>query len=70
MLTLHGSAGSAARRRAFSVRLIGDDVRHAPRPWRTSPEFEGLQDELAEGAVMEHPLFPMVYPRQRRASSQ
>ena len=63
MLTLHGSAGSTARRRAFSVRMMGDDVRHAPRPWRTSPEFEGLADELADGVPMDHALFPVVYPR-------
>ncbi len=31
MLTLHGSAGSATRRRVFSVRFVGDDARHAPR---------------------------------------
>jgi len=61
MLTLHGSAGSTARRRAFSLRMIGDDVRHAPRRWRTSPQFDGLADELEEGAEMDHPLFPLVY---------
>jgi ectoine hydroxylase-related dioxygenase (phytanoyl-CoA dioxygenase family) len=38
MLTLHGSRGTTGRRRAFSVRVTGDDVVHAPRPWRTSPE--------------------------------
>lgn len=68
MLTLHGSAGSTARRRAFSVRFLGDDVRHAPRPWRTSPEFEGLAEELAEDAVMDHPRFPLVYPRPTRST--
>jgi ectoine hydroxylase-related dioxygenase (phytanoyl-CoA dioxygenase family) len=36
MLTLHSAAGSAARRRVFSVRFIGDDIRHAPRRWMTS----------------------------------
>ena len=35
------------RRRAFSVRFLGDDVTHAPRRWKTSPEFPGLADELA-----------------------
>ena len=30
MLTLHAAAGSATRRRAFSLRLLGDDVRYAP----------------------------------------
>jgi ectoine hydroxylase-related dioxygenase (phytanoyl-CoA dioxygenase family) len=38
MLTLHGSKGTRERRRAFSVRVTGDDMVHAPRPWRTSPE--------------------------------
>ena len=26
----------------FSARYLGDDMVHAPRPWRTSPEFPGL----------------------------
>lgn len=68
MLTLHGSAGTTALRRAFSIRMIGDDVRHAPRPWRTSPQFDGLAESLAEGAVMEHPLFPLVYDESRESS--
>src|SRR5580658_10220277 len=39
MLALHGAPGVAGggRRRVLSVRFIGDDIRHAPRPWRTSP---------------------------------
>ncbi len=61
MLTLHGAAGSARRRRVFSARYIGDDVRHAPRGWVTSPEFPGLESELAAGAPMDHPLFPVVW---------
>jgi ectoine hydroxylase-related dioxygenase (phytanoyl-CoA dioxygenase family) len=65
MLTLHASAGvdGAARRRVFSVRFLGDDIRHAPRAWRTSPEFPGLIDELPAGAPMEHALFPLLWPR-------
>ncbi|AUW59776.1 phytanoyl-CoA dioxygenase [Sphingobium sp. SCG-1] len=61
MLTLHGSAGSATRRRVFSVRFVGDDARHAPRAWPTSPEFPGLAERLPEGAPFEDPLFPLVY---------
>ncbi len=63
MLTLHGSAGvpGGARRRVFSVRVVGDDGRHAPRPWKTSPEFPGLTGELAPGAPLEHPLFPLLW---------
>ena len=64
MLTLHGSSGvgGTSRRRVFSVRFLGDDVRHAPRAWRTSPEFPGLIDELPAGAPMEHALFPLLWP--------
>ncbi|HXU99540.1 MAG TPA: phytanoyl-CoA dioxygenase family protein [Caulobacteraceae bacterium] len=61
MLTLHAAAGSDRRRRVFSARFIGDDMRHAPRPWTTSPDFPGLADELAPGAPMDHPLFPIVW---------
>jgi ectoine hydroxylase-related dioxygenase (phytanoyl-CoA dioxygenase family) len=63
MLTLHATAGvsGGARRRVFSVRLLGDDTRHAPRRWQTSPDFPGLVEALAAGAPMEHPLFPVLW---------
>lgn len=64
MLTLHASAGTQSRRRAFSIRFIGDDVTHAPRRWKTSPDFPGLSDELAEGVPMDHPLFPVVWTKE------
>lgn len=62
MLTLHASAGvdGDRRRRVFSLRFLGDDMRHAPRRWKTSPEFPGLADELPAGAPMAHPLFPLL----------
>ena len=62
MLTLHASGGVSptARRRVFSVRYLGDDIRHAVRPWRTSPPFVGLSDRLADGAVMDDALFPRL----------
>jgi len=65
MLTLHASGGvePGCRRRVFSLRLIGDDIRHAPRRWVTSPPFPGLADELPDGAPMAHPLFPMLWTR-------
>jgi ectoine hydroxylase-related dioxygenase (phytanoyl-CoA dioxygenase family) len=65
MLTLHaaGPVDGPHRRRAFSIRFLGDDVVHAPRRWRTSPEFPGLADELPAGAPMDHPLFPVVWER-------
>jgi ectoine hydroxylase-related dioxygenase (phytanoyl-CoA dioxygenase family) len=63
MLTLHASSGVSGkhRRRVFSVRLLGDDIRHAPRRWATSPEFPGLAAELPAGAPMEHALFPVLW---------
>jgi ectoine hydroxylase-related dioxygenase (phytanoyl-CoA dioxygenase family) len=62
MLALHAAAGvqGTRRRRVFSVRFLGDDVRHAPRAWVTSPPFPGLADELPAGAEMDHPLFPKL----------
>ena len=60
MLTLHGSAGSTGRRRVFSLRYLGDDIRHAPRRWKTSPDFPGLADRLPAGAPMQDPLFPLL----------
>ena len=48
------------RRRVFSARFLGDDARHAPRPWRTSPPFPGLSDRLADGAPMDDALFPLL----------
>lgn len=64
MLELHAAGGvdGPHRRRAFSVRFIGDDIVHAPREWTTSPEFPGLADELPAGAPMDHPLFPVLHP--------
>ena len=63
MLTLHASGGvePGRRRRVFSVRFLGDDMRHAPRRWKTSPDFPDLADELPAGAPMEHPLFPLLW---------
>jgi hypothetical protein len=62
MLTVHHAYGvpGAHRRRAFSLRFLGDDAVHAPRPWRTSPPFEGLEAELPAGVPLDHPLFPLL----------
>lgn len=64
MLTLHAAGGSPTRRRAFSLRLTGDDVTYAPRPHRTSPPFPELDDPttgLTPGAPLEHELFPVLH---------
>lgn len=63
MLTLHAAAGSPTRRRAFSVRMVGDDVRWAPRPHRTSPPFEELEGVLGAGDPLDHELFPELWRR-------
>ena len=65
MLALHASGGvdGDRRQRVFSVRFIGDDVRHAPRAWTTSPEFPGLAERLPAGAAMDDPLFPLLWER-------
>ena len=62
MLTAHHAYGVPGTngRRAFSLRFLGDDAMHAPRPWRTSPQFDGLESELPAGAPMGHPLLPVV----------
>ncbi|MCU0275017.1 MAG: phytanoyl-CoA dioxygenase family protein [Acidimicrobiales bacterium] len=65
MLTLHAAAGvdGTRRRRVLSVRFLGEDMVHRPRPWTTSPPFPGLEDELADGAPLDHPLFPVLWER-------
>jgi ectoine hydroxylase-related dioxygenase (phytanoyl-CoA dioxygenase family) len=68
MLTLHtaGGVGPGSRRRVLSVRFLGDDMVHAPRPWDTSPPFPGLADELPARAPLDHPLFPVLWSSTRR----
>jgi ectoine hydroxylase-related dioxygenase (phytanoyl-CoA dioxygenase family) len=63
-LTVHGAPGFpfGGRRRVLSLRYLSDEARHAPRRWRTSPPFDGLDGELADGAELDHPLFPVVWP--------
>jgi ectoine hydroxylase-related dioxygenase (phytanoyl-CoA dioxygenase family) len=63
MLTLHASGGvePGRRRRVFSVRFLGDDMRHAPRRWKTSPDFPGLAERLPAGAPLDDPLFPLLW---------
>jgi hypothetical protein len=63
-LTVHGAPGfpHQGRRRILSLRYLSAAARHAPRAWRTSPPFDDLHAELAAGAAMDHPLFPVVWP--------
>jgi ectoine hydroxylase-related dioxygenase (phytanoyl-CoA dioxygenase family) len=63
MLTLHASKGVPRnqRRRVLSLRFMGDDTKFAPRAWKTSPDFPGLNERLEAGSKMEDELFPLVY---------
>jgi len=58
---LHGSRGntSASRRRAFSLRLVGDDARYVARPGRTSPPFPG--HDMQPGQRLREDWFPVIW---------
>jgi ectoine hydroxylase-related dioxygenase (phytanoyl-CoA dioxygenase family) len=59
--TVHGASGNQGsnRRRAFSARFLGDDVRYKARPGRTSPPFPGI--DLQTGERMREDWFPVVW---------
>lgn len=59
--TLHGARGnhSTQRRRAFSVRLVGDDARYVSRPGPTSPPFDG--HNMRDGERLREDWFPVIY---------
>ena len=69
MATLHAAGGVSGthRRRVLSLRFLGEEMRHAPRAWTTSPPFPGLADELPDGAPLDHPLFPLLWERDAAA---
>ena len=58
---LHGARGNNTdqRRRAFSLRFIGDDARFAERPGRTSPPFP--EHGMQAGDRLREDWFPVVY---------
>ena len=60
---LHGARGntSSARRRAFSVRFVGDDARYVDRPGPTSPPFPG--HGMKPGEKLREDWFPTVFTR-------
>ena len=59
--TLHGARGNAAgaRRRAFSVRMVGEDARYVERPGPTSPPFPG--HGMRPGERLREDWFPLVH---------
>jgi len=60
--TLHGARGnnSSTRRRAFSLRLVGDDARYITRSGSTSPPFPG--HDMVDGQKLREDWFPVIYP--------
>ena len=60
---LHGARGntSADRRRAFSLRLVGDDARYVERPGKTSPPFPG--HGMQPGDRLREDWFPVLFDR-------
>lgn len=63
--TLHGARGNnaATRRRAFSLRLVGDDARYVQRPGRTSPPYPG--HGMQPSQRLREDWFPVVFDRSR-----
>jgi ectoine hydroxylase-related dioxygenase (phytanoyl-CoA dioxygenase family) len=61
--TLHGARGNTTqlRRRAFSLRLLGDDARYIERPGPTSPPFPG--HDMKPGQVLREDWFPVIFGR-------
>lgn len=66
MLTVHGAPGVAGRqrRRVFSLRVLGDDMVHAPRAWTTSPDFSAVLDidERVAGQPVTGEWFVPLWP--------
>ena len=60
---LHGARGndSHQRRRAFSLRLVGDDARYVERPGPASPPFPG--HAMQSGQLLREDWFPVIYDR-------
>ncbi len=63
--TAHGARGNLAgrRRRALSLRWVGDDARYVERPGRTSPPFPG--HGMEPGERLREDWFPVIWPRPR-----
>jgi ectoine hydroxylase-related dioxygenase (phytanoyl-CoA dioxygenase family) len=59
--TVHGARGnmSPRRRRAFSLRWVGDDARYVTRPGPTSPPYPGHY--MTDGQRLREDWFPVVW---------
>jgi len=61
--TVHGARGNFQdhRRRAFSMRWVGDDGHYTERPGRTSPPYPG--HDMVDGQKLREDWFPVLWPR-------
>lgn len=62
-MTVHGAGGNTTahlRRRGYTVRYIGDDVRYDPR---VGTNKNTHLPDMKPGSVMEHDRYPIVWPR-------
>ncbi|MGI9295306.1 MAG: phytanoyl-CoA dioxygenase family protein [Pseudomonadales bacterium] len=61
--TVHGARGNFQdhRRRAFSMRWVGDDGHYTERPGRTSPPYPG--HDMIDGQKLREDWFPILWPR-------
>lgn len=59
---LHGTRGNrtARRRRALSLRFVGDDAVYCTRPGRTSPPFP--DHNMVPGQKLSKDWFPIIWP--------
>jgi ectoine hydroxylase-related dioxygenase (phytanoyl-CoA dioxygenase family) len=59
--TVHGARGnnSDRRRRAFSMRWVGDDGHYVTRPGRTSPPYPG--HDMKDGQRLREDWFPVIW---------
>jgi len=59
--TAHGARGNASsqRRRALSLRWVGDNARYVERPGRTSPPFPG--HGMSAGQMLREDWFPVIW---------
>jgi len=60
---LHGARGNETtqRRRAFSLRMLGDDTRYVDRPGPTSPPFPN--HGMIAGQKLREDWFPVIFDR-------
>lgn len=68
--TIHGNTktprANLRDRRSVALRFLGEHMRYSARPGEKSPPFPNLT--LVPNAPLEHPLFPVVWSRNRPSS--